>query len=620
LPLSATLSVGANSGVQVASFTITSLPATGILSYNGVPVTVGQVIPVASAGSLSSGGLLTYTPLGSCAAATFTYTATDNSGNVSSNTATYTIPVTGPADPVIITHAPAGPLCAGSTVRLGAGPQPGYAYTWYNGGTIVNGAGNVLNDSSFVASTAGMYTVKVASAGCSATSLTFALVILPPLTAGTIGADQTVCVSTAPAPLTSLTGASGGFGPYNYRWESSTDNITWMPIASATAATYAPGPLAVTTYFWRRAYSNPCGNIVSNVVTITVQPRLATSIALATPPAQCVGTALTFSPVAVNAGPAPTYRWLVNGAAVPTATGPTFTSSALANGDRVQVELTPTAGLCSSGGATASVTVTLTASPAPALSIGAAPAGPVCAGEAVTFSITQMTNGGTNPQYQWQVDGTNVSGQTGATFTSTTLRSGQAVRVVLQATSACGQPATATSNAVPAAISPVVSVSAGPDKTIFEGDQVQLEGTATGTYPVAWTPSQGLTFGTDPLRPTAAPTTTTVYTVTAGTGGCASSSQVTVTVVPPLRIPNAFTPNGDGRDDTWEIERIGSFSGNQVTVFNRWGNKLFEAQHYQRGSEWDGTIKGQPAPIGTYYYLIKLDTGRAYTGWVTIVR
>ncbi|MGI4864298.1 MAG: gliding motility-associated C-terminal domain-containing protein [Janthinobacterium lividum] len=618
LPLSATLSVGSNSGVQAASFTITSLPATGILIYNGVPVTLGQVIPVSAPGSLSSGGLLTYSPLGSCATATFTYTATDNTGQVSSNTATYTIPVTGPATPVI--HAPAGPFCAGAQVQLGGGPQPGYSYTWYNGATIVNGAGNVLNDSVFVATASGTYTVKVSSTGCSATSATFTLTILPAVTAGTIGANQTICAGAIPAPLTSPTGASGGTGTYTYQWESSPDNTTWTAIGGATAATYAPGPLTATTYFHLKVQASPCGEVTSNVVTITVQPLVTASVALAAPPAQCLGTSLTFSPVVTDAGNAPTYRWLVNGVAVAGATGPTFTSSTLANGDQVQVEVTPTVGLCSSSSTTtATVTVTLAVSPAPTLSIVATPAGPVCPGEPITFSIAQAANVGTNPQYQWQVDGTDVARQIGGTFTSTTLRDGQMVRLVIQTTSACGQSTTATSNAVPVAISPVVTVSAGPDKTIFEGDQVDLEGTVNGNYPVTWTPTQTLTFGTNPLRPTASPTTTTVYTLTGGTGGCASSSTVTVTVLPPLRIPNAFTPNGDGNDDTWQIERIGSFSGNSVIVFNRWGNKIFETQNYQRGNEWDGTIKGQPAPIGTYYYLIKLGTGRSYTGWVTIL-
>jgi gliding motility-associated-like protein len=243
----------------------------------------------------------------------------------------------------------------------------------------------------------------------------------------------------------------------------------------------------------------------------------------------------------------------------------------------------------------------------------------VCAGTSVTYSISQSANTGTGAQYQWLVDGTAVAGQTGTTFISTTLRDGQVVSLTLKTTTACGQAATATSNTVAAAISPVATVSAGPDQTIFEGGQVVLQATVSGNTPVTWSPSTGLTIGTDPLHPTAAPTVTTTYTITAGTGGCASTSTVTVTVLSPLRIPNAFTPNGDGRDDTWEIDRIGSFGDNKVIVFNRWGNKIFETQHYQRGNEWDGTIKGKPAPLGTYYYVITLGNGRSFTGPLTVL-
>jgi gliding motility-associated-like protein len=621
LPLSATLSVGANSGVQAASFTITSLPATGVLIYNGVPVTVGQIIPVSAAGSLSSGGSLTYSPLGSCATATFTYTATDNTGQVSTNTATYTIPVTGPK--VAVIRGQAGPFCAGAQVQLTAGPQVGYSYTWYNGTTIVNGAGNVLNDSIYVATTSGTYTVQVAStgaqaAGCATTSQPFILTISPLVTAGTIGADQAICAGTTPAPLTSPTGAGGGTGTYDYQWESSANNSTWTAIGGATAATYAPGALTATTYFRRKVQSDTCPAVYSNVITITMQPVVASSVTLPTPAAQCLGASLTFTPVPLNVGTAPTYRWLVNGVAVAGATGPTFTSSTLANGDQVQVEVTPTAGLCSSGVATATVAVVLSTSPAPTLSIAALPAGPVCAGTAVVYSISQSANTGTGAQYQWLVDGTAVALATGTTFSTTTLRNGQVVSLVLKTTTACGQAATATSNTVAAAISPVVTVNAGPNQTIFEGGQVVLQGSASGG-PVAWSPSTGLTFGTDPLRPTAAPLVTTTYTLSAGTGGCASTSQVTVTVLDALRIPNAFTPNGDGRDDTWQIDRIGNFSDNRVIVFNRWGSKIFETNHYQRGNEWDGTIKGSPAPFGTYYYVITLGNGKSYTGPLTIL-
>jgi len=86
-----------------------------------------------------------------------------------------------------------------------------------------------------------------------------------------------------------------------------------------------------------------------------------------------------------------------------------------------------------------------------------------------------------------------------------------------------------------------------------------------------------------------------------------------------VRIPSAISPNGDGQDDTWEIDHIGDYAGNHVLVFNRWGSKIFETTGYSRGNEWNGTIGGQPAPIGTYYYVITLGNGKSYSGPLTVV-
>jgi gliding motility-associated-like protein len=165
-----------------------------------------------------------------------------------------------------------------------------------------------------------------------------------------------------------------------------------------------------------------------------------------------------------------------------------------------------------------------------------------------------------------------------------------------------------------------VQVSAGPDKTIMEGETVMLEGTADGTYPVSWAPSPTLTPGaTDQLRPVAAPVVTTTYSLGAGAGYCGNTSTVTVTVLPRVRIPNAFSPNGDSRDDTWQIDNIDQYANNHVTVFNRWGAKVFEAANYSRSREWTGIINGQPTPVGTYYYLITLGNGKSFTGPITVV-
>ncbi|AMJ65267.1 gliding motility-associated C-terminal domain-containing protein [Hymenobacter sp. PAMC 26628] len=468
------------------------------------------------------------------------------------------------------------------------------------------------------------YRRRVTSGLCGpAYSPSVALTLLSPLNAGSISANQTICTGATPSSLSSTTEASGGAGTFAYQWEFSTDNVYWNPVTGATSLTYAPGPLTATTYYRRRATSGTgtCSTAVSNVLTILVQPFVTPSVSLATPPAQCPGTAFTFTAVATNVGPAPAFQWFVNNVAV--ANGPTFTSSTLVSGDQVRVEVTPTAGLCvTTNLVAATVTVTRTPTPAPTLAIAVQPGGPVCLGAPLTFSIASVTEAGPAPAYQWQVNGNDVAGATGSSFTSTALRDGQLVTLRLRTTNACGQPVAVVSNGVGVHIQPPVVVNAGPDKEILLGTSVVLEGTADGNYPVTWTPAAGLTIpANDPLHPVAAPTATTTYTLSAGAGGCASSDQVTVTVRPPIRIPNAFTPNGDGRDDTWQIEFIEQFPDNTVNVFNRWGNKIFSTDNYSRANEWRGDINGQPAPVGTYYYVVvtKGPLGRSYAGSITVL-
>ncbi|GAB3242335.1 hypothetical protein GCM10027346_38480 [Hymenobacter seoulensis] len=524
-------------------------------------------------------------------------------------------------------------LCLGATpTRLTSTAAPtggtgSYTYLWEsspNNSTwtpLAGATGATYQPGPLTATT--YYRRQVSSGPCGPiASPSVAVTVLPTLRAGTIAANQDICAGTTPNPLTSSSLASGGTGTFAYQWESSTDNISWRAISGATSATYTPGSLTATTYYRRRVTSGTgtCATEVSNVVTIQVRPVVTPSVTLAAPPVQCAGTPLTFTAVPTNAGPAPTFRWLVNNVAV--ATGPTFTSSTLATGDVVKVEVTPTAGLCSARPAEASVTVTRTPTPAPTLSINVQPGGPVCPGDPLTFSLTNVTNPGPTPAYQWLVNGNPVAGATNPVFTSTTLREGQVVTLRLRTTNVCGQAVTAVSNPITARILPPVDVNAGPDKEILAGTSVVLEGQADGTYPVTWTPATGLVISpNDPLRPVASPLVTTTYTLSGGAGGCADSDQVTVTVRPPIRIPNAFTPNGDGRDDTWQIEFIEQFPDNTVSVFNRWGNRIFSVNGYNRSNEWKGDINGQPAPVGTYYYVVvtKGPLGKSYSGSITIL-
>ena len=83
----------------------------------------------------------------------------------------------------------------------------------------------------------------------------------------------------------------------------------------------------------------------------------------------------------------------------------------------------------------------------------------------------------------------------------------------------------------------------------------------------------------------------------------------------------AFTPNNDGYNDVWTPLNIRSYQNALVQVFNRWGGLVFESNGGVNYQAWDGTNEGDELEVGTYYYIIDLNTGDApQTGPVTIIR
>ncbi|MES2455787.1 MAG: gliding motility-associated C-terminal domain-containing protein [Bacteroidota bacterium] len=96
----------------------------------------------------------------------------------------------------------------------------------------------------------------------------------------------------------------------------------------------------------------------------------------------------------------------------------------------------------------------------------------------------------------------------------------------------------------------------------------------------------------------------------------------TITVNPTpaqLVIPNTFSPNGDGINDTWGIKYMASYAGGTIHIFNRWGMKVFSSLGYN--GQWDGRYNGEDAPAGAYYYVIDpKNQTKPETGWVTLLR
>jgi gliding motility-associated-like protein len=84
-------------------------------------------------------------------------------------------------------------------------------------------------------------------------------------------------------------------------------------------------------------------------------------------------------------------------------------------------------------------------------------------------------------------------------------------------------------------------------------------------------------------------------------------------------IPTAFSPNGDGINDTWTIRYLDSYPGATVKVFDRYGRLVYNSVGYN--SPWNGNFNGAQLPTGVYYYVIDPKNGRkVMQGSVTLIR
>lgn len=151
---------------------------------------------------------------------------------------------------------------------------------------------------------------------------------------------------------------------------------------------------------------------------------------------------------------------------------------------------------------------------------------------------------------------------------------------------------------------------------------VEVEG-GTPPYRYQWSANgEALTATTD--RVSVSPSEATTYQVTVTDAEeltVTDSVQVAIIDCPDqeLDIPNAFTPNGDGDNDRWEVGNLFTYDSSVVEIYDRYGHRLFRTE----GNEpaWDGRYQGKELPVGTYYYVIVLNDGStSYKGSVTILR
>jgi len=166
-----------------------------------------------------------------------------------------------------------------------------------------------------------------------------------------------------------------------------------------------------------------------------------------------------------------------------------------------------------------------------------------------------------------------------------------------------------------------------PDNLVFESLALPTDGTA-GYDPVTRTIQWGidllgngkfaeLVVHVRAKQPGLVSNTATV-TATENDPVLSNNTSTDLKEISGLRIPNVFTPNGDGKNDTFYFENLESFEFNEVTVINRWGSTVFQSNRYL--NDWTAPELSD----GTYFYVVKVKNGDGnwleYKGYITIIR
>lgn len=147
-----------------------------------------------------------------------------------------------------------------------------------------------------------------------------------------------------------------------------------------------------------------------------------------------------------------------------------------------------------------------------------------------------------------------------------------------------------------------VVADAGPtDTAIVVNQPLQLN--ASGGEFYIWSPPAGLSNSTikDPI---AVIDDSRKYVVTVQKAGCLGSDTINITVFkiePGLYVPNAFTPNNDGKNDVLRPIPVGMKTVSYFRVYNRWGKLMFSTS--QIGNGWDGTFKGKAQDSAAYVWI-----------------
>ena len=603
------------------SYTLTVTDANGctdmdqaIVSVKPSPVAdAGNDVTVCSDVSISLGGA----PTGNGGTAPYTYswspadglnstavanpTFSYNNTNANPITKTYSVTVTDASGctstdvvnvivrPAVFVDAGADDeICVGDAAKIGGlAPAtngiPPYSYSW--GPTVGLITPNVANPTVTPTSST-IYTLTVTDGvGCVGEDMVE--IIVNPLPMVDAGADQTICKGST-VMIGGQPTADGGKAPYDYSWSP------YIGLNDETLPNPLAGPNSQTDFTVTVTDSKGC--VGSDAMTVFVNENPVAHAGV--DKEICIGESILIGAVpAASNGVGPyQYTWspleTLNDEQVenPIASPTTTTRYILTVSDK--------------NNCTDSDSMIVTVNPLPDVSI---------VGLAVDFcyddSIEVLMGDPTGGVFKGD-------GVFGSTFVPAAAGVGKHdIKYIYTDEKGCTD---STFQIVD--VHPLPVIDAGPDKFVYLSKNTVLDATADGEYTYAWDPTTSLDDPTALNPNVIGLSQTTTFEVTAtNQWGCTNSDVVTVVVDVnlPINPPNLFTPNGDGVNDTWFIEELAFFPNNNLKVYNRFGQLVYEADNVGQNA-WDGS----DLPDGTYYWVLTLNVqgNNIHRGTITIKR
>jgi gliding motility-associated-like protein len=495
--------------------------------------------------------------------------------------------------------------------------------------TDCNSATGSITIAGLVANT--VYTVNyeknAAAQTTTLTSNTSGNIIIPSLSAGTysnINVILNACPSNVVGPFTLTDPAAPGVTIVSNNspiCETATINVVANSIAGATlswtsttgyttigntvnitnATTTQSGTYTVT------ATKNSCTSTATALVQVNPNPVASfTSSAFVCMPNGVVSFTNN-STVAGNGSM--TYAWDFGDATTATTVNATHTYANIGN---YPVKLTTIANGCSS-----SVTNNFNAFLDKPIAIFKIDKDTICQGVSNTFTDLSTAPNSTITNWAWNFGDGSLPSTLANPTKLYSLPGNYTVTLVVKNAQGC------TSDVTPKPIKVYLQpkIDAGPSFVVPQGTTIVFNPTTNDSTTVKflWTPSADFAHP-DSLRPALLVLKNQKYKVTAtGEGKCEASDTLSVIALKALTIPNAFSPNGDRINDTWEIGNLIDYAFATVEIFNRSGQLVFKSKGYS--TPWDGTFNGKSLPVGTYYYII--DFKNAFptkSGYVVILR